>query len=571
MLTFINPCHSRHGQSNTPIDSIVLLLNGDSIIADVADIPTSQTELIGDLSSYGVTTSIQDMAQGGTTLTYEAGQGSTNWWDERTDVKGVIYNFIADPISNKSDYTDIIISLGTNDHGLVLGQLTKAELVNDYSNYIDQLKSDFTNLERIYIAPMARHSYSDKNQEWHLMREVQYELVAQRADCYMLPEFYDLAFADTVHLNAASVTKRSDRYAARVSYILGMNNKPTLGMEITSAIMDDDGCLCTIKHHDGDDWTLPDTNKAKALLRAESDGTFVNLQNHAIEKISATQLRINGAPWSEPTLQTVWGTLGLIAGEAPNYGANTEPTLPYDNSALELPFMHSAIAPTDTDVIRSITNLSYHVRASYKKTYDSGVDIATIQSINGKTLSNLSAGQFPDYAATAFGGNDGIEFTSSNSLLSADDGFPSQETLFAFGSVYTPASVASSFTLFSLGTSNTVGTQARLYIDTDGQLKYGVNDGFGVVTIGGDYRDSTFIWAINYRSNAAADIYINDFTTPVATVNPRNSYPFQNDLFIGGCTGAQYREFGIKLGIHDSVNDPSLSAIEVALKVGANI
>jgi len=567
MISFINPCHAKHAQSSTSVDSITLLLNGDSLIASVADSEANKTALINDLSSHGVMASIQDMAQGGTTLTYESGQGSTNWWDERTDVIGVIYSAVADPISSKSDYTDIVVSLGTNDHGLVYGTLTKGDLVDDYSNYLDQLKNDFSNLERIYIAPMARHSYSANDAQWQLLRDVQYQLAEDRADCYILPEFYDLALADTVHLNSASVTIRSDRYASRISYILGMNNKPTLGMEIVSAAMDDDGCLCAITHHDGNDWTLPDASTAKKLFRSETNGAYVDLSNHTIEKVSSTQLRIKGAPWSAPTLQTVWGTMGLIAGGSPGFGANITPDLPHDNSTLELPFMYSAVVPVDNDVIRSITNLAYEVRPSYEKTYDSDIDVATVQSINGKSFSNVNSGNFMTYDTSAFGGAGGFNSTSTNTILSADNGWAAQYTAFVGVVVDIPAIISGSSYLWAFGTSNSISTAAQAYFNTSGNLMFSQNGANITENLGGDFRGGRTVFLFNFTSDSNCDVYANDTVTKLGSFDPKNTYGFTNDLFFGGgSTNFKYGSFFAKLGAHDAVNDPSLAAIMSDLK-----
>gem|GEM_PF-2761005 len=568
MITFINPCHARQGRSNASVQNISLLLNGDSLIADISGDSGHVATLTSLLSLNGVhAQTITNIAQGGTTLTHAAGQDITNWWDERTDIKGNRYVNRIDPVVDKDTYTDIIISLGTNDHNDAYGALSLSELIDDYSNYIDQLKVDFPSLARIFIAPMCRHSYSLNDDQWQLMRDAQYGLVDARSDCYILPEFYDLALSDTVHLNDASVTKRSERYAARMANVISGSGKPTLGMEITDAVMDDQGCLCTITHHDGSDFVIPDSDVAKQLFRAESDGAYVDLSNHIVTKISNNQIRIEGAPWNAPTLQTVWGTMGLIAGDSPDFGANIEPNVPHDNSALELPFMHSKVTPADTDVIRSIDNLAYEVRPSYAKIFDSGNDVQSIQSLNGKTLSNLNAGQFMTYDASAFDGAGGLRSTSLSTILTADNGFPSQETLMIGITVDVPDTVSGNGYLFAFGTSNVISTQAQFYINSAGQIRYSTNEANGQDIIGGDLRGGRHAIIFNFTAFDNCDVYVNDAATPLASFDPRNSYAFQNDLmFGGGQDGVAFGQLFAKIGAHDPTNDPSLNDIMSDMK-----
>lgn len=240
----------------------------------------------------------------------------------------------------------------------------------------------------------------------------------------------------------------------------------------------------------------------------------------------------------------------------------------------------SEILGNDTDVIRSITNLAYEMRPSYAKTYDSGVDVASVVSANGKSLVNQNAGVFFDFDATAFDGAGGFVSTGSTSSLVGDTGITPTSGMFLGFVVEVPASFAFSG-LFGLGSGSTVpSTQARMFIQGTshgsfpGRLGYGVHEDTGIryLTTLGDQSDSRLAILLNYRDSSNLDIYVNNASSPALTLDPRDAYQFQTNIgFSGADSGIIFGGCFCKIGAHDAVNDPSLADIMAAFKTDYGI
>ena len=548
------------------VSSIVLLITGDSIASATVDVTATDTAFKGDLADLGITATTLDGAQGGAVLAEEI-SASVAFWDFANEETSALYTSLISGYEGVQAITDCIICLGTNDADKTNGitnNISVADWTTAYEDYMGHLLTTFPTLERIYVRPIGRHiTRNDGQEEWQGAREGIENAVANTAKAHLMPDFWDLPIdgADNVHPTEAAMGTLAEREAQRISYIANGSGEKALGPKATSGVVNDTGVALSISHESGSDLTI--NGDPSPIFRATGGGIFSDTTS--VTKTDSSTLQVNCSPLTKPAIiTTLYGTMDTLANDGSD---NIR-----DNSSLALPIRYSQVTATDTDVIRSITDLAYEVRPSYAKTYDSGTDISTIDSANGRSFSNLNASNFMTYDSAAFGGVGGLNSTSLSTVLSSDDGFAAQADLFFGIVVDIPATISGNSYLFAMGTSNTIGTYSQFYFNTSGNLLYSANDSFGQINLGGDFRGGRTAFLINFTSNTNFDVYANDGSTIFGSGNPRNTYAFTNDLFFGGGnTNFKYGNFFAKLGAHDSGDDPSLTAIMDDLKTKNNI
>lgn len=230
MLSFINPVHSR--QINTTIIPIFasVLYNGDSlsaaISANLANVTIFENvALDADL----IIEETYNRAVSGSFLMY-SNNSTLSWWRDDNATKGAYYTTFLDPIANKGDYTDFIISLTRNDNS---SSQSKAAIKVAWNGYLTQLRIDFPNVKRFYLKPLMRHpTLNDATNvaRWEAYRTAIYEIIDDNADVHLLTECYDLPTQDNTHLTDAAEEIEADRNGKRLAYMNGTYNKPMLGM-----------------------------------------------------------------------------------------------------------------------------------------------------------------------------------------------------------------------------------------------------------------------------------------------------------------------------------------------------
>lgn len=567
-----NPSFDPALKARVFIDNITVLLNGDSIASYTVDTPANASAFTDDLNDLGITATLLDGAQGGAVLTEEI-SASVAFWDFANDETSALYTSLIQPNEGSWTPSDVILSFGPNDAAKLTGitnNITKANWVTAYKNYIAYLKSIFPTIERVYLRQIGRHiSRNDGNDEWQAAREGIDQVVNETVGVYVMADYWDCAIdgADNVHpTNAEFQAKIGLREAARINYVANGVGLKGLGPIVSEAAVSDTGLVATIQHVDGTDYTI--NGDPAGAFRATGNDIFSSVDS--VSKTNTTTLQINCGPLTKPArLQTLYGTMDTLAD---NGGDNIR-----DNTSLILPIRYSDITATDTDLIRSITDVEYEMRPEYGKTFDSGVDVESVISANGRSFDNLNASNFMDYDSTAFGDAGGFVTTSTSSILKSEGGFAAQEDMLIGFVVELPATFSFS-QIFALGTGSTPSTNCRVFAQgtggaNAGRVGWGRNQANGVtyVTTGSEAGNRLAI-LLDFTSLSNLDVYINDGSTPIASLDPNNAYASQNALFLGGGgAGFEFGGFFAKLGAHDATNDPSLTAIMNELKSNYNI
>jgi len=568
-IPFTISYQNRHVFNTKPL-SLRLGFIGDSIISgsDAAGTTTA-------LQTYAKIVSAAQIKHGhGGAVLAEEIDANNAFWDFTNEEPSSEYVDNIQPLEGTESLTDVIIGLGTNDavktNG-VTNNISKTDWKTAYKDFIAHIKAQFPSVNNIYIRPIGRHiTRNDGFDEWNAVREAIYEVATETSGVYLMPEYYDLPIDNGDNVHPSDYTKMTERESTRIAHINGATSQAAECPKITRAEVTDTGIRASITHRDGNDITI--SGDPSSIFRGIApDGDAVVIDS--VVKVNANTLDLNFTPVTAgSTLVTLYGTMDPLADD----GSDSIK----DNSTLALPLGYSEVVPTDTDVIRAITNLEYEMRPSYAKTYDSGVDVLSVVSANGRSFDNLNVGNFFDFDATAFDGAGGFVSTGSNCVLNVDSGLPIQAGMFLGFVVELPSSFGFSGLFGMTDASTPPSGNNRIFVQSSshgsfpGFVGYGTNESQAVEYISswGNQTGNRLAIFLNYTSASNLDIYVNDATTPALTLNPRDSYTFQNSLSIGGAdAGIIFGGCFAKVGTHDAVNDPSLTDIMNALKTDYGI
>lgn len=550
-------------------DITQVMYGGDSLANRIAAVPANVTEFTTTLDGFGLPdVDVYDGSQGGSKLARSLGDGTGVFWDDVAGLPFNKYQALWDTIPEKDDIEFIVLSFGTNDKTNIPDDLTGEEWEDAFVDMLNYMFTDFSSLRKVGIRPLGRHRGDSDQDPYDIVREAQHNLPGRVSNVFMMPEIYDqpIPSDDNVHPSDAAHLVIAERDARRIAYLEGKNTDPTLGMLITKARVVNDGIKCTIEHSDGTNLTVPSSGGGETF-GVLIDSTRVDVTG--ITKNNATSITLNTSPVSGDTkeLTTVYGSLLGIDDEAPE--------VVQDNSATNLPIRYGVVDIVDNDVIRSITDLKFHVRGKYPKTFDSGVDVSEVESINNTTFINHVAADFMDYDATAFDGAGGFVTTSTSSHMQSEGSYTASANLMYGVTVEVPAVMDSTLSLVGVGASGFAHSRSYAYINaSNGKMFYSNNSGDNDQEISAtDWRGERISVIFNHVDLDTLQVYINDGSTPVISFNPHDSYASRTYLWIAGrggsgegCTDAEYAEWWLKEGAHNASNDPTIPEIMNAMR-----
>lgn len=542
------------------VSSIASIFLGDSLAEQLAGASPS-AEFIAETGAGGVTSTVLERGVGGAKLP-RSFSSTEFWWNDLTDSAGAYYASQLDGLVDKATYTDMFISLGTNDTSFIIDTLSKAEWKTAFQQFIAYIETQFVNVERFYLRPLGRHvslAQSTNGAKWQAIREAIDEIIDENANCYAAAETYDLTITDTVHLTPADRLIEAERLAARVLNVTGRTGTKALPPEISSAEITDDGLILNLTHSDGSDITVPASVDVSSLFYLENDSTAIDLSGVTLERIDATTLKLKCGLYSEIN------KFGLGYGTMEGIAADVAPVFPYDNSTLELPIKPKSIIPTDTDIIRSLDDLEFYVTPDSPKTL-SGSNVLTITDINDTTF-NFWASSSKRAALTPnlFGTKGGYRFNNSNARLSKP--ITMTEGMM-FGGVNTCRG-SSGNNILRFGTGSSPSPNYLYYFN--GGLFWYRNSANAIVTLDSGYNGVSFAWVINVKSNTAMEIYINDGATPiVAEFDPLTNLTSLSDVLLGTSTDMDMGMAWGKQGAHGG-GDPSIVDIIDKMKLDYGI
>jgi hypothetical protein len=560
MLSIFNRASARH--AGTPALNLFIMVGGDSIADGTAT--TYRDGFIASLKKYDIHATIYDGSQGGLSL--------NDFWNVATNTKGAYYDARWSNQSDKANFTDIILCLGTNDIGGVAGEsYTGAQMKVAYESLFNELFTDgnFPALKNIYVRPLGRHTtnssvgYDDAMQS---IRTAQYDAVNAMENVHMMPAYYDLELADNVHPNASSYQILNDREAARMAYINSKYTKISEGMEVVSAAVDYDGVTISLAHQNGTDITVPNSGGLDAY---NIDGVTFD----KIEKMSANSFRLyNGSPLSgTPTLNVIGGSM---------HGLGLNPAFVRDNSPLTLPPLFKTLPVQNTlpamDVVMQMTDLAYYMRPTFGKNFTNSTQFDTIKSIDGGQFDTYNSTDF-NYQNTAFNGVGGIQSLYDDGQLGGIGDRIDPTNGFMVGFVVEIDSTAAEKEIFAMGDSSFGPyNSAKLYTTANNRIHLFRADAPSTAPFvySGVFGQRLAI-VMNVKSANDADIYINNATAPALNFNPHVDLSLAKSMFLNGNGfGNASNIFGMawaKSGAHDIVNDPSIAIIMAYMTAEYNI
>lgn len=538
--------------------TIKLMVAGDSIGAGTA---TGQPALdyVDALATYNITATIEDASQGGKRLLGD-------FWDLAGATIGAEYTDEITNNANVGDVTDMVICLGTNDINLIAGAVnTKAEFKTAYQGLIDYMFADpdLAKLERVYIRPLGRHATQNSlgyQTAMESIREVHYELADENANVYMLPSYaqIDIDPADNVHPD--DYTQVVQNEAPQIAYVNALASVSNIGMDITSAVVDDNGIVLTYTHENGDDLTVPSTAGDGIEAVRIFDGS-TELSYNEFEKVSSNSVRLkSGSPYTGDDLKVI-----NMYGSMYDLGHTNVPMIK-DNSPYTLPARFKNISVTDSsDTILGLTDLKYYMKPSMGKTFTTGTNFDEIKSVNGGTFTALT-NDF-DYDSTSFGGNGGLIPTNVNAGLRGDGDLMTMTTDFMLGFV---VDVQANGDIMLLG-STSYGSygSAAFFVDGGDFQGFRFDGSPNLPTFESSVIGTKMSVIIDVQSTSVMKVYVNTAGN-VTTVDPWSNFYGWSTFFLGGARGYATTSniFGLawgKNGAHDSGSDPSIGQIMSAM------
>lgn len=511
----------------TKVTNLTLMMGGDSLTAALAENSTNRDAMIADFATLGMTVTVTDGSQRGANLM--SANDTDDFWNTTTQSKGTLYLSLWDTLPNKALITDIVLSLGTNDRqGLSTGTVTELQFKTAFENLINLMKTDFASLKRIYIMPSTRNNAENNttlNPAWDVVRRVQRNLTSI-SGVYLLPEQYDIANQDDMHLTNAGELEYITKVTKRIGFITGNTALSFENPIITSAEVTDLGVEFTIEHKNGNDVTVAGASPRNfyTITDALQSSGLVDLSGYSIERLTASKIRLNSTPLTGAVIGM--GAMGSLAT------VNNTPVVVRDNSVNTLPLRFDTLVPTDDNVIRKLGNIQAMFEASYRKTYQAGNTINNIEGVNGRQFP-VAFTTYPTFDATRFGGKGGIVTSAITERLINTTSFVANMVI--GGVCEIPLSPANNCDIFMGGLNGTSGaTNTTLHVlASNGNLRWN-NGQSAVINFGGNYRGQKFAWIIHFKSLTQFDIYINSVTPLAINQDPNDEYATRNRFIAGG-------------------------------------
>ena len=400
------------------------------------------------------------------------------------------------------------------------------------------------------------------------IRRIQYKVAANRANVHILPPYWGLVLADSVHPTGASYIAMAQAEAAHIAYVLGKVSLPNDGMSVSSAVVDELGILLNIDHDNGTDFTVPVFGEGVEAFQITEGSQVHNFDG--FERVNANQLRLyTGASFGGDNIQidTIYGSLYDLG--------QGEPPMVRDNSAYTLPFIDQVVNVTNplraNDPILRLTNRAYYVRPTNGKTMTSGNEFSSIASVDGTKFTATNDDW--ELVPSAFDGVGGIRPTTINAGLRGDGGLLNNPNAFMIGLV---VDIQENGDILLLG-SDSFGPfgSAAFFVDSGNLQAYRFDSSPSLPTLATNVIGQRLAIIIDCQDQSSMDIYINGHSAPIS-FDPWSNFFGWTTLFLNGGRnyGSASNIFGCawaKSGGHDAANDPSIEELMNKMKGDYNI
>lgn len=429
-------------------------------------------------------------------------------------------------------------SLGINDHHFITAVSMTADDVEDNFSYIADTAEGTYSGAKLMLNTLGRSVLSGDDDGANIVRRGQLQAIANNSKIVRGIDRYAEEYTDSKHGTAAADILSAELQAIRASYILGKDTSGItgLGPAITSAVLKTDEIELTLVHQNGTDITAPTAGNGG--MDAEDDG--VQMGSETLERVNATTMKLTFPEGTAPLA-------GSVVEVFVPYGANgtgldmADPDVARDNSALTLPIQSDIILATNGDPIQDLDNvvLYFDARGSVKTM--TGVEVEVIAKIDGSVASagEVAAGDNAMWDSTAFDGRGALLLNTGTRL--GYGSFTAGGT-HAIGFVYqekydvASASLETMFTFTSAAYAS--DTNARMSRGNDDAYYWTANEAGGATQICPLFNPgSRHLILIQFVSTSECNVYVDDWTTPYVTFDPKNSTDYENWQHI--CLGAR--------------------------------
>lgn len=432
----------------------------------------------------------------------------------------------------------------------------KSELLALFTYWRAQIGSQLN----IIIDMLGRRTTDINDIFWQNVKDGYFELIAENSWIYAGAERYDLVLADAQHLNQDGYEAQGRRQAKRIAAIYEIiPSPPTLGPSIISAeFIEPDVIDVTIAHSGGTDFT-PST----AIEGIELITDNVKIAG-SVTRQDATTARIILEEGLAPTKEE---TAIIHSGYGQLIGLDNTKVIK-DNGANTLPLQTGKVTPTRDAIMQSSTLKAYIDPRGSTKTYVSGTQINTIQSLAAPvtTVGAVSGNIAPSYDSAAFGGAGGLSFPDVDCELVVGDLGTAGGT-WTVGMVFEIPAIINTFYFFGWGASGgATDAQALMFMTNLGQLRYSRDQANLIQTLDDGYTGGEkHLFIFEYVSASVLNFYkdVSGVMTLMGTMDPNDDFTAYDYIIMFNSSTTRLAPVGGKCGavfIDQGVLSPSQKA-----------
>jgi hypothetical protein len=333
-----------------------------------------------------------DVSKVDRSLRWEAsGAYAESFWDERTDVAGILLTAFTDVIDDIGGEIEVILWY-QGERDSYNGIVTEAEYEDSFGKMKTSCETTLSNTDvKWYIFPLSRCTSGTPctsyvtDASWQAIKDAIYDIAAGDSDIRIAADPTTRANSDGIHVTNAEHGVLGELTAQTFLYDLGEVTYTGSGAYIDSyEIVDTTTIDLRIEHDGGTDFTAADS----AWDGFGVNGSGVSVTGAARQ--SATVIRL-----------TVSGDTANVTGVYYQYGeapAVTDPV--YDNSALTIPLQSiSDIPEYEPDIVDPVCTI----------TTPSGATVSWGLYVSGSTLYGTGHDSTPTISGTA---SDAVGVTS---------------------------------------------------------------------------------------------------------------------------------------------------------------
>ena len=423
------------------------------------------------------------------------------------------------------------LSLGINDHSQTGGLgLTAADYEAGYDYLVTRIGDEHAC--STMINTLSRDT-SGNDDGANAVMQGMLDALTSNGKALRGIDVYDLALADAKHHTQAAQEIKAEREAKQVAFYTGNSTEQALGSKITSAVLKTDVIELSLQHVGGSDITAPVSGAGG--FEATDDGSVMGATG--LIRADSTTMHLTFPEGKAPVDGSV------VTLYAP-YGANgnglngAAPDVAKDNSALSLPIQRDIVSVTQGDPVQDLDNLVIYIDARGSvKTMPGGTDAEQVYALAGSvsSMAEIDAGDHFVWDAAGFGGVGALQYQDVSQMHYGS---------FAAGATHTfgfvlemPDPLDSGDLMFFANAGGSTDNQAKLGTAGDRRIYWSLSETNNSVAISDPMvAGQQLVMVMEFVDNDVLNVYIDDMSTPFATLNPRNDFSGWDHILLGART-----------------------------------